>query len=336
MAETILITGGCGFVGHHFVEHFIKNSDFNIIVVDCLTYAASGFDRLRDIEVFDDRRVKVLTWDLRMSCEPGILKEIKHADYIIHIAAESHVDRSIADPIPFINSNVLGTQNLLLAARLMDNLKLFINFSSDEIFGPAPYGVYHKEYDRFNTTNPYAATKAAALCLCEAEYHTHKTPIINTITMNIFGERQHPEKFLVKCIKAAFNGGVITIHADPTKTISGSRCWIHARNVAAAVSFIMDNYVLGDRYNIVGEEQLNYDMAKSIVDIVSMTTGVKKMVSYEFVDFHPSRPGYDMRYALNGDKLKGMGWEHPKNIWESLEKMVRWSVQKDNIRWLGM
>jgi dTDP-glucose 4,6-dehydratase len=326
----ILITGGAGFVGHHFVEAVLKATDWDVIVTDCLTYASGyGFDRLRDIKVYNRERVKCLTWDLRNPVEPGVFNEIKDADYIVHMAAESHVDRSIADPVPFIMSNVLGTQHILLAARRMEHLKKFINFSSDEVFGPAEKGVYHTEHHPFRTTNPYAATKAAAVLVGEAEYHTHKTPVLTTFTMNVFGERQNREKFLIKCIRATQTGENITIHSTPDRKHSGSRCWIHARNASAAVLFLLEKGVVGERYNIVGEERNNSDMANFI-----MKTAHCKYPFLDFVDFHSSRPGHDLRYALDGSKMEEMGWRYPRSLEDSLAKMVQWTLKPENIRWI--
>lgn len=327
----ILVTGGAGFVGHHFVEAVLKNTDWKVIVTDCLTYASGyGFDRLRDINVYNTERVKCLTWDLRNPVEPGIMSEIGDVDYVVHMAAESHVDRSIADPCPFIMSNILGTQHILLAARRMPNLKKFINFSSDEVFGPAPLGVYHTENHPFRTTNPYAATKAGAVFIGEAEFHTHKTPVLTTFTMNVFGERQNKEKFLIKCIKATQTGERIVIHSTPDRKTSGSRCWIHARNAAAAVLFLLDHGKVGERYNIVGDERNNSDMANFIMKVANC-----KYPFLDFVGFHSSRPGHDLRYALDGSKMEAMGWRYPRTLEASLEKMVKWTLEPNNMKWIA-
>lgn len=141
----ILITGGCGFIGHHLVEHFLKSTDWKINVLDKLSYAACGFDRVRDIKAFDDKRVKFFTADIGKEISEGLLSEMKNADYIIHLAAESHVDNSIKNPEPFVVSNVLGTMHMLEFARKLHHLKAFVYFSTDEVFGPAPKGVNYKE-----------------------------------------------------------------------------------------------------------------------------------------------------------------------------------------------
>lgn len=323
----VLITGAAGFLGHHVCEHLLKNTDWDIVGVDMLTYAANGYERLRDVDVYDDKRVTLLGWDISHQASHGVRQEIGEVDYILHLAAETHVDRSIADPEPFVRANVQGTMNVLKLARDMRHLKLLVNFSTDEVFGPAPEGVYYKEWDAFAPKNPYAATKAAAVHLGEAFANTYVLPVATTFTMNIFGERQHHEKFIPLCINAADLGNWLYIHADKTCTISGSRCWIHARNVAAALLWLLPRATPGQRYNIVGEEKSNLDMAWLVANEIGRDPQIK------LVDFHSSRPGHDLRYALDGSKLKEMGWKYPVNLDESLRRTVRWSMAHK--KWLG-
>lgn len=326
--KRILITGGCGFIGHHFVEHFLKNTDWEVVVWDKLTYASSGFDRLRDINVFDEARVKVVGVDVSRSIPSGVVKETGKVNYIFHLAAETHVDRSIADPIPFIDSNVLGTYQMLEFAKSTKPEKFFY-FSTDEVFGPAPEGVYYSEYDRLKPTNPYSATKASGEMLCWAYHNTYKVPIVITRTMNVFGERQHPEKFIPKVIRYLLENKTIPIHADSTKTKPGSRFWIHARNVADAYLFLTEKAKIGEVYHIVGEKEVNnLELAQFIAKVVG------KPLKYELVDFHSSRPGHDLRYALQDNNLKALGWRQPKTFEESLTKTIQWTLQ--NKRWLSL
>ena len=324
----ILITGGAGFIGHHVTEHFLKNTDWNIIVLDKLTYASHGFNRLRDVNVYDDKRVTIFTADFTKPINEGLAKEIGNVDYILHLGAETHVDNSITDPRRFVYSNVIGTFELLEFAKTLTNLKKFIYFSTDEVFGPAPKGVAYKEWDRYNSKNPYAATKAGAEELCIAYENTYKLPIIITHTMNVFGERQHPEKFIPKCIINILAGEKIEIHSNPERTQAGSRFYIHARNVAAAIHFLLNTSTKnGDKFNIVGEREVdNLDMAKFIAKIIG------KELIYELIDFHSSRPGHDLRYALNGEKMESMGWRIPINFEDSLAKTIRWYI--NNPKWL--
>lgn len=328
MKRRVLVTGGCGFVGHHLIEHILKNSDWDVVVMDKLNYASLGFDRLRSIEVFDDRRVSILAADFSQVMSPGIKQEIGEVDYIFHLGAETHVDRSIDDPAPFVISNVVGTMEILNFARTQKNLKKLFYFSTDEVFGPAPAGVAYKEWDRYNSGNPYAAAKAGGEELCLAYGNTYKLPVVITHCMNIFGERQHAEKFIPLVIRKVLNGETVVVHSDANKKIPGSRYWIHARNVAAAIFFLVESGDSQEKYNIVGEKEVdNLEMAKFIAKVLG------KELKYELVDFHSSRPGHDLRYALDGGKMAKMGWKLPLTFEASLEKSIKWFLQ--NPKWLG-
>ncbi len=323
----VLLTGGCGFVGHHMVEHFLKNTNWQITILDRLTYASMGLTRLRDIKVFSEDRVNVLTNNFTEPINEGLAEEIGQLDYIFHLGAETHVDRSIDDAEPFVMSNVMGTLRLLEFARTQKKLKKFFYFSTDEVFGPAPGSMSYKEWDRYNSGNPYAAAKAGGEELCLAFGNTHKVPVVITHCMNIFGERQHPEKYIPLVINKVLNGTKVLIHSDQNKKIPGSRFWIHARNVAAAIMFLIEKAETQDKYNIVGEKEVdNLEMALFIAKIIG------KPLNYELVDFHSSRPGHDLRYGLDGEKMHNMGWRLPVNFEDSLEKTVTWFL--NNKTWL--
>ena len=323
----VLITGICGFIGHHVAEHFLLHTDYEILGLDRLSYAANGYDRLRDSKRFDDKRITVFPADFVQPLSCGLMKEIGDIDYIFHLGAETHVDNSIRDPQSFIQANVVGTGRLLDYARLLPNLKKFFYFSTDEVFGPAPAGIDFQEGDRQNPANPYAASKSAAEMICLAYANTYKLPIVITRTMNCFGERQHPEKFIPLIIKKVLAGETVLIHSDPSRTKAGSRFYIHCRNVAAALLFLIDSSQVREAYHIVGEREVdNLDMARFIAGVL------QKPLKFEMVDFHSSRPGHDLRYALDGSKMAKMGWELPKTFEQSLEKTIKWYL--DNPKWL--
>jgi len=345
LSNRILITGGAGFFGHHFVEHVLKNTDWSIVVLDSLNYASFGFDRLRDIGVYDNRRIERYVHNVVSPIDLGLRRELGSFDYIIHAAAETHVDNSIKNPAPFVETNIIGTFRLLEYARSQDRLKKFVYFSTDEVFGPAkPYNVekwlegdhtpdnlrlahrYH-EWDRFNPTNPYSATKAAGEDLVLAWANTYGLPVLVTHCMNIFGERQHPEKFIPLVIRKILAGEEILIHSSPDGK-PGSRFYIHARNVSAAVLFMLKKVESPrEKYNITGEvEYDNEGLAFHIGAILGISPHARR------VDFHSSRPGHDLRYALSGDKLATLGWKPPVNFDESLERTVNWFAS--NKRWL--
>ena len=324
----ILITGGCGFIGHHFVEHVHKNTDWNIVILDRLSYASNGFERLRDTETLNDERVKVFTCDLILPLSEGLIKEIGEIDYIVHMAAETHVDNSIKNPKLFLDNNIQSTYNLLEYARNnLPNLKTFFYFSTDEVFGPALGDTLYKEWDRHKPTNPYSASKSAAEQICIAYENTYKTPLMIVNVMNAFGERQHVEKFIPLCIKKLLNNEKIYIHSYPDKKTSGTRFYIHGRNIAEAVLFLIKKGKIGEKYNISGEKEVsNLEMAQYIAKFMS------KPLDYELVDFHSNRPGHDLRYGLDGSKLFDMGFKLPINFEESLRKTVEWTLE--NKKWL--
>ena len=340
----ILITGGCGFVGHHVVEHFLKNSDAEVLIWDKLTYAASGFDRIKEIEAYNNKRVDIFPIDVSRPITEGVVKECDNVDYILHMGAETHVDNSIKDPLPFVYSNVLGTAYMLEFARKCENLKAFVCFSTDEVYGPAcqldaPRPLFddhsklelkpcYQEWDRYNSGNPYSATKAGAEQLTLSYMNTYGLPGYIVNCMNIFGERQHHEKFIPLCIRKILTGDIITIHGDAGAKKSGSRFYIHARNVAAANAWLFENFEQRDKYNIVGERELsNLELAQLIADILG------KELKYEIVDFHSTRPGHDLRYGLDASKLKKLGFEMPVSVEESLVATVKWTL--DHPKWLG-
>lgn len=321
-----LVTGAAGFAGHHLVNHLLIHTDWDIVIFDKLTYASAGYDRLRDVNCFDDKRIKIFNVELENEISEGVKQEVGNVDYIVHMAAETHVDRSIDDPWPFIRSNILGTTRMLDYARTLKDLKQFVYFSTDEVFGPAPKGVFYKEWDRFDSSNPYAASKAGGEEMCLAYANTYKIPMLISHSMNLFGERQHSEKYIPLCINSILSGRKLIIHSDSTKKIPGSRCWIHARTVAAAVLFLLKTPVKRDKINIVGQELNNLEIAKHIATILDMK------LNYELVDFHSARPGHDLRYALSGTKLKKMGFRSEYNLRDSLAKTVKWSILHN--RWL--
>jgi dTDP-glucose 4,6-dehydratase len=312
-----------------------------------MNYAASGLDRVRDINVYDDKRVKFYSTDITRPLSDGMIQECGDVDYILHAAAETHVDNSISDPMSFVYANVVGTGYMLEFARKCKNLKAFIYFSTDEVFGPAnnrdkpmlpneDIGYYlehkidYKEWDRYNCTNPYSASKAGAEQLVLSYMNTFGVPGFISHCMNAFGERQHPEKFIPLVIRKILAGDVVRIHSDKTKTKAGSRFYIHARNIAHAVDFLLNKFDQREMYNIVGEQELtNLELAQMIAKIMG------KELRYEMVDFHSSRPGHDLRYSLCGDKMKKMGWVVPHTIEQSLRHTVEWTLENDKWLYIG-
>ena len=338
--KKVLITGGAGFIAHHLIYYLLINTDWQIVTVDRLDYSGN-LNRLNSIisKLRDNQksRVKIVYHDLKSEINPWIKKEIGDVDIILHLAAGSHVDRSIDFPMEFVLDNVVGTANILEYARSVNDkngLERFIYFSTDEVFGPAPKGVNYMENDRYNSTNPYSATKAGGEELAVAYENTYNLPVFITHTMNVFGERQHPEKFIPMCIKKIRDGESVTIHSDKTKKTPGSRHYIHAEDVAEAIHFILTNKLESEidfggakcpKFNIVGSEELNnLELAQIIANCQN------KELKYEMVDFHSSRPGHDLRYSLSGEKMKKLGWQPSIKLTERIKQVVEWSLKNQN------
>ena len=338
MSKTILITGGAGFIAHHLVDTILSDTDWNIVTLDRLDLSGN-LNRLK--EVLDnhpksEKRVKFVYHDLKAQINLQIQSNIGKIDYIAHLAAGSHVDRSINYPLEFVMDNVVGTANILDYARNLDNLEMFAYFSTDEVFGPAPNGIEYKENVRYNSTNPYSATKAGAEELVVAYQNTYGIPSMITHTMNVFGERQHAEKYIPMVIKKTRDSELVTVHADKNREIAGSRHYIHAKDVSDALLFLF-NYDLSKlekdptgikcpKFNIVGKDEIdNLALAQFIAKVQN------KDLIYEMVDFHSQRPGHDLRYALDGSKMKKMGWE-PQSAYDRLEDVIKWTL--NNSRWL--
>lgn len=354
--KKVLITGGAGFVGHHLIEHVLKNTDWEIVTLDRLD-TSGNLNRLKSIDCWEaeGHRVKFVWHDLKAELNEQIKDMLDGPfDYIMHLAAGSHVDRSIEDPMLFFMDNCIGTVNLLQYARFggltrygndMDgsiNGK-FLYFSTDEVFGPAPMDDSFKgfkEWDRLNPNNPYAAAKAAAEMAAISFANTYRIPMVITNTMNIFGERQHPEKFIPMLIRNSLNGTKTLIHANKEKTQAGKRHYLHARNICAASVWaleegrVLDGSATQGRYNVVGEVELdNEELAKIVYRLTAEESGKElPPLSYELVDFHSSRPGHDLRYALDGELLRAEGFEYPVAFEDSLRRMIRWTL--DHPEWL--
>ena len=344
MTKNIMVTGGAGFIGHHMIRRLLKHPEYNIVSLDRLDFAGN-LNRIAELgqEFGTDAtsRIRIVHHDLKAEINPQLARQIGPVDYIIHMAAGSHVTRSIENPMLFVQDNVVGTCNLLDYARNhLPNLTKFINFGTDEVFGSAPEGIEYREYDRYNSRSPYSATKAGAEELCVAYENTFGMPIYCTHTMNVFGERQLPEKFIGLVMRKLLADEPVTIHCDErTGTESGLRHWVHAADVADATMFIMDlphrDFPLPPdfggatcpKFNIVGRREIsNLEVAQTIANIMG------KELKYTMVGYDTQRPGHDFRYALSGDYMKSLGWEPKYDFDTRIKQMVTWTLK--NNRWI--
>lgn len=335
--KRVLLTGASGFVGSHVLRHLLINTDWEIVCPT--TFRHKGLqDRIRiSVKGLDEnfKRTKIITCDLTSPISSLTSREFGKIDFVINAASESHVDRSIQEPGPFIVNNVSLICNILDWAR-ESNIEKFIQISTDEVYGPAKPGHFHKEwFDLHYPSNPYSASKSAQESIAFSYWRTYGIPLVITNTMNIIGEMQDTEKFVPMVMKKIHNGEVVPIHGSKDGEI-GSRFYLHARNKADGLLHILnqDFPVYGEsdkpeKFNIVGEKELNnLQMAQMISEIMG------KKLNYEIVDFHSSRPGHDLRYALDGNKMKNIGWVPPITIEKSLETTVNWTL--NNPEWMSI
>ena len=337
-SKHVLLTGGLGFIGGHTVEHWLKNTDWDITVMDALRFSGR-IERLTEMEGYNPDRVKVVWHDLRAPIHEQLKETIGKVDWIVNMASDSHVDRSITDPVPFIQNNVSLAINMLEYARDIQPEK-FIQISTDEVYGPAPIGYSHREGEVLRPSNPYSASKAAQEMIAFSYWRTYGAPVIITNTMNNFGERQHPEKYVPMVMKKILHQEEIEVHGkeinDDGGWVVGARVWLHARNHADAVQFILKNVPVlhydddtpePERFNIAGEKEIsNLEIVEMIGEILECPP------LWRLVDFHTSRPGHDLRYSLDGTKLKEYGWDAPMSLEESFEKTVNWTMK--HTEWL--
>lgn len=333
MAKTLLLTGIAGFAGSHALEHVMEKTDWNVVGLS--TFRHRGDPLRLDIDDYDPDRIRIYHCDLNSDISHRLIDRIGPIDYIWNLAAESHVDRSISDPRPFIENNVQLAITMLELARVVKP-EVFIQISTDEVYGPAPADINFKEWSPIVPSNPYSASKAAQEAIAISYWRTYNVPLVITNTMNLIGERQDIEKFVPMCIAKINAGKTVTIHGREGHI--GSRFYLHARNHADALLFLTnrdnrptlferDMHEKPDRFNVRGEREVsNLEMAQMIADILG------KELHYELVDHHASRPGHDPRYALDDTKLRRLGWTPPVSLQESLVKAVEWTLR--NPEWL--
>lgn len=332
--KRVLLTGASGFFGSHLLRHLLVNTDWEFVCPCSWSHKGTPERVEGAINGIDKSRVTIITHDLTAPFTDVTKKRIGHIDYILNIASNSHVNRSIDNPGEFVVGNTMLAYNLLEYAREIKP-EVFLQFSTDEVYGVAPEGVNHAEWSSIVPSNPYSASKACQEAIAISYWRTYNIPVIITNTMNLFGETQDPEKYTAQLIKKIVNGDTVTVHGSEGNI--GSRFYLHARNGADAVLFILKNTkpalynegqnLLPDRYNIVGDVELdNLTLAKMVADILG------KELKYELVDFHKGRPGHDRRYALDGSKLKKLGWQAPVEFEPSLKKTIEWTL--NNKQWL--
>lgn len=336
----ILLTGGGGAIGVHFIAHFMHNTDWEIIVIDSFNHKGY-YDRIMRLckdHPGWNKRIKIVVHDLIAPFTKREIKEIGEIDYILNLASRSDVQHSVDDPVSFVKNNTDLMLTILEYARMVKPM-VFLQFSTDEVYGPAPIDSKgYKEWEKIVPSNPYSASKACQEAIAISWWRCYGVPLIITNTMNNFGEMQAPTKFPAMIQNKLEKGEKIQIHASVDGNI-GSRYYLHSRNAADAVLFIINNtepklhepgYIdLPDRYNIVGDIRLNnLELAQKIADLMG------KVLDYELVDFHTKNPGHDLNYGLDGTKLKELGWKAPLSFEESMKNTIEW--QQRNKEWMKL
>lgn len=320
----VLLTGVAGFIGAHTLEHLLENTDWQIAGIDSLEHRGDmrRIDQVLSKNPDWRKRLQFFKQDLAEGLPLEVVEQMGRVDYIINMAAESHVDRSITDPVPFVRNNVELALNMLEYARLACP-EAFIQISTDEVYGPMIDGRPYAEWDRQLPSNPYSASKSAQEAIAISYWRTYGVPLIITNTMNNIGEMQHAEKFLPLLVKKLMAGEEVSIHGSPKDM--GSRYYLHARNHADALLFILKNLppaaygpdeLYPHRYHIVGDTRVgNLEMAEKIAKLVG------KPLKYKFDS--SVRPGHDLHYGLSDGKLNAAGWRPPLDFETSLKATVK-------------
>ena len=311
----ILVTGGAGFGASNFIRYMLnKYLDYEIINLDKLTYAGN-LANLKDIE--DNKNYSFIKGDIIDS--ELVNKLASQVDAIINYAAETHVDRSILDPESFINSNIVGTYQLLEAVKNNKNVKRFIQISTDEVFGSIKEGLF-KEDDPFKPNSPYATAKASADLLCRSYAKTFDLPIIVTHSCNYYGPYQFPEKLIPLFITNIIEEKKVPVYGKGDNI----REWIHTDDHARAVDLLLHKGVTGEVYNIgTGNEKTNMEITSLILEIMGKGD--------DMIEYVKDRPGHDWRYAIDNSKIKALGFKPEVDFREGLTELVNW--YKNNSKW---
>lgn len=331
--KNVLITGGCGFIGANFVHYLLEESDFRgrVINVDKLTYAGNP-ENLAGMKDKFPNQYFFLKADI---CDKEMLKEIfddYHIDTVCHFAAESHVDRSIVKPDAFIQTNLIGTFNLLEIARdRKDSIELFHHISTDEVFGSLGKDGYFTEGTPYRPNSPYSASKAGSDHLVRAYHNTYGLPVTISNCSNNYGPYQFPEKLIPLMILNALEGKPLPVYGDGRNI----RDWLYVRDHCSAIWTIMKSGRRGETYNIGGDNEMeNIRVVGMICDMLDSILGkpVKGSRS-DLITFVNDRPGHDRRYAIDSTKLKqGLGWVSEESFETGLNKTIRWYL--DNQEWV--
>ena len=333
MMKNIIVTGGAGFIGSHVVRLFVrKYPEYKIINLDKLTYAGN-LENLKDIE--NASNYEFVRADITNADEILNIFHKYGIDHVIHLAAESHVDRSIASPMEFIHTNIIGTVNLLNAAReVWDNNfkdKLFYHISTDEVYGSADDGSFFTETTSYEPKSPYSASKASSDHLVRAYFNTYKIPVVISNCSNNYGPFQFPEKLIPLAINNIRNNKPVPVYGKGENI----RDWLYVEDHARAIDLIFHESEPGNTFNIGGNnEWRNIELIYKLCEIMDDRLNRPAGTSAKLITFVKDRAGHDLRYAIDSSKLqKNLGWKPTLQFEEGLAKTVDWYLA--NNAWLN-
>jgi dTDP-glucose 4,6-dehydratase len=332
MAKNVLITGGAGFIGSHVVRRFVNNyPNYKIYNLDALTYAGN-LENLKDIEMKEN-----YTFIKGNICDIDLVDKIfqeNNIDTVIHLAAESHVDRSISDPLAFVQTNVIGTATLLNSARKLWNNqyegKLFYHVSTDEVYGSLGETGFFYETTAYDPRSPYSASKAGSDHLVMAFYHTYHLPVVISNCSNNYGPHHFPEKLIPLSINNIIQNKPLPIYGKGENV----RDWLYVIDHADAIDTILHKGKMGETYNIGGHnEWTNIELIRLLCNIMDEKLGREKGSNEKLITFVTDRAGHDLRYAIDATKLKEeLGWTPSLQFEEGLNKTIDWYLE--NSEWL--
>lgn len=330
--QCLIITGGAGFIGSAVIRHFIKNTNYRVINLDKLTYAGN-LESLREIE--SSEKYSFVKGDI---CDKPLVKKIfneHRPGAILHLAAESHVDRSIDGPSEFINTNILGTFNLLECAleywKSIDKNPdfRFQHISTDEVYGSLPESGLFTEETRYDPSSPYSASKAASDHIVRAWNRTYGLPVLITNCSNNYGPYHFPEKLIPLIIQNALKGRHLPVYGDGKQV----RDWLFVDDHAKALHLVLEKGKVGETYNVGGEsERKNIDVVKEICSCLDKLVPKSAHVPHsKLIKFVEDRPGHDRRYAIDCSKLKTeLGWKQNESFETGIQKTVSWFLSNQD------
>lgn len=331
---SLLVTGGCGFIGNAFIRYLLNRDDFSgrIVNLDALTYAGNLLN-LEDVERDFPERYSFIHGDIRDRESVRAVFEEHNIDAVVHFAAESHVDRSIEGPDDFITTNILGTFVLLEAARAswknMSPVR-FHHVSTDEVFGSLGADDYFSETTAYNPRSPYSASKASSDHLVRSYCHTYQLPVTLSNCSNNYGPRQSPEKLIPLMIENALEGKPLPVYGDGLNV----RDWLHVDDHIAAICMILNAGRSGETYAVGGHnESTNIDLVRLICRILAEETGVSEKSYLDLISYVKDRPGHDHRYAIDASKIESeLKWKPYQTLVSGMRQTIRWYLE--NRQWL--